>query len=51
MPVLKTEWHLKKHTWSKNCKATTFEALKLGDLIPGKGKNKYQNFIYFLAGK
>ena len=38
-----------KHIWSPVCLAERFEALKLGDVIPGPGKNKHTNFLLYLV--
>jgi len=49
-PVVKSDYHIKKHINSKVCKSNKFEALKLDDVIPGKGRSRYTNFILYLAG-
>ena len=50
LPVSHQPARLKKQAQSKECPCEQFEALKLGDIIPGKGRNRYSNFILHLAG-
>ena len=50
VPVPFFSLQIDKHVWSRECSAKVFNALKMGDMIPGKGKNKYSNFILYLGG-
>ena len=50
IPILISIPHFKRHLKSNTCKAKIFEALKLNDIIPGKGKNRHSNFMLFLGG-